>query len=105
MTNEEYLESIGVKTASDAWRNCMDAMDGWGENRWWLSDDPRERGYYQTVEHFSKDGRLLMPFKQYHHDIEILLSRPVFAHELALPELRKEAERAWISREKPDNAP
>lgn len=97
--NEAYLQSIGVQPGTSAWKNCLKAMAVWGDNCWWLSEDPRRRAYYQTVEALDPGGKyqglLLMAFRQYHEDIETLLSRPVFTHELARRSLLQEAERAW----------
>jgi hypothetical protein len=97
--NEAYLQSIGVQPGTSAWQNCLEAMAVWGDNRWWLSEDPRERAYYQTVEDLDPSGkyhgRLLMIFSQYHEDIEVLLNRPVYNFELSRRSLLQEAERAW----------
>lgn len=88
--NEAYLQSIGVQPGTSAWQNCLEAMAVWGNNRWWLSDDPKERAYHQINEEF-----LLMSFSQFHGDVEKLLNRPVFTHEFVSPKFREEAERAW----------
>lgn len=97
--NEAYLQSIGVQPGTSAWHNCLEAMAVWSSNRWWLSEDPRERAYHQAVESLDPSGKyhgvLLLSFNQYHKDIEALLGRPVLAHELARRSLLQEAERAW----------
>lgn len=97
--NEAYLLKTGVQPGTSAWQNCLEAMAVWGENRWWLSGDPKERAYWQTIESLDPSGKycgcLLMPFKQYHKDIEVLLNRAVYTNELAQLSLLQEAERAW----------
>jgi hypothetical protein len=65
-------------------------MRKYGDNRWWISEDPRERAYYQINEDI-----LLMSFNKLHKDIEILLNRPVYTHEFAFPKIKEEAKRAW----------
>lgn len=88
MNNKEYLVSMGVPM--DKQQKCLDAMEKYGGNRWWLSDDPKARAYHQINEEF-----LLMSFSQFHGDVEKLLNRPVWTHEFAFPKLKQEAERAW----------
>lgn len=87
-TNEHYLSRIGITDAN--WQACLETLQKYGSNRWWLSEDPRERAYYQINEPL-----LLMSFSQFHGDIEKLLNRPVWTHEFASPKLKQEAERAW----------
>lgn len=91
MTNEEYLQVNGVNPAHPNYQKIIDTLNSYGENRWWLSDDPRERAYYQACQDI-----LITDIERYHHDIAILCNRPVFTHELGSFTLRIEAERAWI---------
>lgn len=86
--NQAYLISIGAPAEKQ--QRCLEAMEKYGENQWWLSGDPRTRAYYQLSEDF-----LLMSFSQFHKDVEILLNRPVYTHEFAFPKIKQEAERAW----------
>lgn len=86
--NQAYLISIDVPAEKQ--QRCLEAMEKYGENQWWLSENPRERAYYQINE-----GILLMSFSQFHSDIGKLLNRPVYTHEFAFPKLKQEAERAW----------
>lgn len=88
--NTAYLRRIGIQAGDEAWRKCMDAMEKYGDNRWWLSEDPRERAYYQL-----KEKILLMSLKQFHGDVEKLLNRDVLIHEISSDRLKQEAERAW----------
>lgn len=88
--NQAYLVSIGVPAEKQ--EKCLEAMEKYGDNQWWLSYDPKVRAYYQINEDF-----LLMSFSQFHEDTEKLLNRPVWSHEFAFafPKLKQEAERAW----------
>lgn len=64
----------------------------YGDNRWWESDNPRVRAYYQLFEPLWVFAR-----SDIVHDLGELLGRMVWYYELsdALPELRIEAQRAW----------
>jgi hypothetical protein len=86
--NQAYLVLIGV--SDEKQQVCLEAMEKYGDNQWWLSDDPRERAYHQITETI-----LLMSFSQFHKDTEKLLNRSVFTHEFASPKLKQEAQRAW----------
>lgn len=93
MENLEFLTSIGV-TDPKAIKNCLDAMEKYGENKWWLPDvDPREYAYYQVQEPILLNNN----FHHFHESLELLLGRPVFTHEFALNTdgLIQEAQRAW----------
>lgn len=86
--NQAYLISIGVPQEKQ--QKCLDAMDKYGDDQWWLSDDPKARAYRQMKAPF-----LLMPFSQFHEDMEILLNRPVWTHEFVSPKFKQEVERSW----------
>lgn len=88
MTNEEFLDQGGV--TGEARKRCLKAMATFGEDRWWLSDDPKRRAYGQL---HTPDSILLYDMHQFHVDIEALLGRPIFTHEfLRWSALGKEAE-------------
>lgn len=88
--NQAYLISIGV--AGENQQKCLEAMEKYGDNQWWLSDDPKVRGYYQVNEPL-----LLLPsVPQFREDLGKLLNRPVFSHDLVSPKFKQEVERAWI---------
>lgn len=93
MTNQAFLQSIGV-TKPDTLQKCLVAMEKYGDNHWWELDvDPRKFAYYQLHENLM----LCANFSQFHESIELLLGRPVFTHELGtnINGLRREAKRAW----------
>jgi hypothetical protein len=72
-------------------------MASYGENKWWLSDDPRVRAYYQVIE-LDRDGRGFYNFSQFQKDLSVLIGRPVFDVDIAtrnMAKLRQEVERAW----------
>lgn len=87
-SNSIYIDMIGVKQEDK--QKCLDVMQKYGDNKWWLSDDPKERAYYQINEDLQ-----LIPFSRFHKDIEVLCDRPVWTHEFVSDKLRQEAERAW----------
>jgi hypothetical protein len=92
MSNEEYLQSIGLNEGDKNYQRALDALNGYGDNRWWLSDDPRTRAYYQIMEPL----QLTMSFDQFWQDVEILLGRGVYNIEFANNgKLQQEAQLAW----------
>src|ERR1022692_2164377 len=97
LTNEQYLASCGVTPAHVAYSEMLATMASYGENKWWLSDDPRVRAYYQVIE-LDRDGRGFYDFKQFRDDLSVLLDRPVFGVDIVtrnMDRLRQEVERAW----------
>lgn len=87
--NQAYLVSIGVKEENQS--ACLEAMEKYGDNQWWLSDDPKVRAYYQVNEPLL----LLSSVPQFREDLDKLLNRPVFTHDLVSPKFKQEVERAW----------
>ena len=65
-----------------------DAMEKYGNNHWWLSDEPKIIAQNQLFE-----DCLLVPFALFHKGIEELLGRPVWTHEFGtnIKGLREEA--------------
>lgn len=51
---------------------CLDQMDRWGANRWWLSQDERELAYYQVMS-----DELIIPFPVFHDSLESLIGRTI----------------------------
>lgn len=90
LTNEEYAESVGAKKQTEAYTRLLGRMASYGDNRWWLSEDARERAYRQTMEEV-----LILNWTQYGKDLMTLLNRPVLPWEPVLDEFKQEVERAW----------
>lgn len=91
MDNRQFLQSIGVSSSN--MQKCLDAMEKYKDNHWWLPDvDPRRFAYFQISE-----PALLGSFSHFHEAIELLLGRPVYTHEfdISTDKLKQEAERAW----------
>lgn len=90
LTNEEYAESVGAKKQTEAYTRLLERMASYGDNRWWLSEDPRERAYRQTMEEIQ-----ILDWMQYGKDLMALLNRPILPYELVLDDFKQECERAW----------
>jgi hypothetical protein len=58
--------------------NCLNAMEEFGDNRWWTSNDLRVIGYYQLMSPV-----MLVEFPKFHKAVETLLQRPILTHEFA----------------------
>lgn len=73
-------------------KKCLEQMEKFGDNRWWISEDKKVLGYYQLM-----NPVLLVSFDKFHEALEFLLGRPVWTHEMGLnyEGLKKEAERAF----------
>lgn len=71
---------------------CLEQMEKFGDNRWWLSKDKRVLGYYQLMNPY-----LLISFDEFHEALEFLLGRSVSTYEMGLnyEGLKAEAERAF----------
>lgn len=83
MTNEEYLEYFGISKTAKHYQACLEILGGYGDNKWWLSEDPRVRAYYQTFE-----KRSLYSWKQYGSDLFVLLGRKPDPNEMFFPMFR-----------------
>lgn len=99
MENETYLADVGITPSHKNYARCLRALEDYGENRWWLSDNLQRRAYYQTEE-MIKTGLLLLPsLESYQLDLYALLNRPVASIELAeagLKGLLAEVREAWL---------
>ena len=75
-------------------KKCLEQMEMFGDNRWWLSKDKRVLGYYQLM---NLNRCLLVSLDKFHEALEFLLGRPVWIHEMGLnyEDLKAEAERAF----------
>lgn len=70
------------------------AMQKYGDNYWWESEDPIQLAMYQIFEDI-----LMVDFGKFHEGLEKLVGRPVFTHEMGLnPEGLKEEARLGIQR-------
>lgn len=96
MTNIEYVENI-KNLPSENKNIILSAMEKYGDNKWWLSEDVKIIGYYQLNEPI-----LIVDFSKFHEGVEKLLGRSVWTHEFALNlnDLRKEAEEIWNTNKK-----
>lgn len=87
--HDSYIrERFGVDLAQENVDNLRGAMQEYGENHWWESDDPIEVAMYQIFEDF-----LMVDFSKFHEGIEKLVGRPVFTREFGMnvDALREEA--------------
>ena len=73
-------------------KKCLELMEKFEDNPWWLSEDKKVLGYYQLM-----NTCLLVSFDKFHEALEYLLGRPVWTHEMGLnyEGLKDEAERAF----------
>jgi hypothetical protein len=56
MTNDAYLDSIGVLDKATR-KRCLEAMSKYGDNHWWEPEvDSRIYAYYQIHEDLHRDG-------------------------------------------------
>jgi len=99
MTNEQYIQSIekeylnkGEKIPEETKIIINNTLRKYGDNKWWLSEDPKVIGYYQLFEEI-----LVVNFSKLHEGVEKLLDRPVWTHEFGLNiyKLREDAQLAW----------
>jgi len=88
MKNEEFIRERCVSIPEENKKAMLKAMQKYGENHWWESDDPKEIAKFQLFEDI-----ILTDFKTFHKGVELLLQRPVCTHEFGLniEGLRKEA--------------
>jgi hypothetical protein len=93
MTEEEYWAQVDLPPgdAEGATARAKAVMATYGENRWWLSDDPRERAYFQLHED------ILLTNRTFFEDIAALVGHDVYTHDLTFSRdiLLAEAEAAW----------
>jgi len=99
MENEDYIKSIEKEYIN---RNQImpeetkfiidNTLRIYGDNKWWLSEDPKVIGYHQLFEEV-----LLVSFSKFHEGIEKLLGRPVWTHEFGInmDNIKRDAQLAW----------
>ena len=88
MDNTEYIKKKYASIPEENKKAMLKAMQKYGENHWWESDDPEEIAKFQLFEDI-----LLTDFSTFHEGVERLLQRPVWTHEFGvnIEGLRKEA--------------
>jgi hypothetical protein len=94
MKHEEDLKQKKVSLQTTH-RELPEILESYGDNRWWVSEDPRTRVYYQTLDQSSP---LILPYQQYVTDLTTLLGREVHLNEIRVSNrtmLRQEVEQAW----------
>ena len=77
-------------------KKCLELMEKFLDNRWWLSEDKKVLAYYQLM-----NSILLVPFEKFQTALLFLLNRPIMSHELICnyEGLKAEAERAFSGKE------
>jgi hypothetical protein len=94
MKNEDYLKQKNISLQT-TYRELLEVLESYGENHWWVSENPRTRAYYQTLDQSSP---LILPYRQYVTDLTMLLGREVHLSEIRMSNrtmLRQEVEQAW----------
>ncbi len=95
MKNEDYLKQKNIPLQTETYRELLEVLESYGENHWWVSEDPRVRAYYQTLD---ESRSLILPYRQYVTDLTILFGREVHLSEIRMSNrttLRQEAEQVW----------
>jgi hypothetical protein len=77
ISNADYLKQfLELKEGTEKFNRCLTMMESYGENRWWLSNDPRARAYFQSHALFN-GGLGILPIESYLADLSQLLGRVV----------------------------
>lgn len=92
MNNTQWISENNIGTIKSL-DNLLSAMEKYGDNHWWESDDLNVLGYYQMNEHIC-----IIDFSKFHESIEHLLGHPVWTHEFAFrwDELAVEAKSRFL---------
>lgn len=78
--NDIYIrERFGSDLPQENIDSLKKAMQKYGENYWWESDDPVQIAMYQIFEDI-----LMSDFGKFHEGIEKIVGRSVFTHEFGL---------------------
>ena len=94
MKNEDYLEQKNVSRQTTTYNELLEVLESYGENHWWVSENPRTRAYYQALD---ESRSLILPYRQYVADLTTLLGREVLLSEIRMSNrkmLRQEVEQA-----------
>ena|ERR1700753_4057614 len=97
MDNESYLKQKRISLGPEAYSEMLKVLTSYGDDHWWLSDDPRVRAYHQTLD---TNGPLIIPYKQFMADLSLLLGREVQLYETRVSNrvmLKEEAERVLLA--------
>ncbi|HEX4203768.1 MAG TPA: hypothetical protein VHZ51_06155 [Ktedonobacteraceae bacterium] len=95
MNNAAYLKQKNISPETTTYRELLEVLESYGDNHWWMSDDPRTRAYYQTLDQSSP---FILPYQQYINDLTVLLKREVHVYEIRMSNkaiLRQDVEQAW----------
>ena len=95
MNNAEYLKQKSISPGTITYSELLNALESYGDNHWWMSDNPRTRAYYQTLD---QRNSFILPYQQYINDLGVLLGREVQVYEIRMSNkaiLRQEVEQAW----------
>jgi hypothetical protein len=95
MNNAEYLKQKNFSPATTTYSELLKVLESYGDNHWWMSDDPRIRAYYQTLDQSSS---FIIQYQQYINDLTVLLGREVQLYEVRMSNkaiLRQEVEQVW----------
>ncbi len=89
--NKFLLRASEERKTCERVRKCLEVMEKYGDNRWWLSEDKNVLGYYQL-----KESLLLVDWHRFVGAVSSLLGRSVYTHDFYdIKALRSEAERAF----------
>jgi len=95
MNNEDYLKQRNVSLHTETYRELLEVLESYGDNHWWVSENPRTRAYYQSLD---ASRSLILPYREYVTDLTMLLGREVHLSEIRMSNrtmLRQEVEQAW----------
>jgi hypothetical protein len=99
MNVDNYLKQKNISLETTTYRKLLVALEKYGDNHWWMADDPRVRAYYQALD---ENSPLILPYQQYISDLIVLLGRDVHTSEIRMSNreiLRQEVEQAWQKNE------
>ena len=95
MSNEDYLKQKNISAETTTYAELLKILESYGSNSWWLSENPRTRAYYQTMD---ENSPFIIPYKQYMNDLKVLLGREVQLYEIRMSnkeELKREVAQVW----------
>lgn len=93
ISNLEYVKSLEVNSHENKAR-LLEAMEKYGDNKWWLSTDLKEIGYFQLFEPL-----MIAPsMNSFRNGVNDLLETEIFTTQLServLSEIKLKAKDAW----------